>query len=287
MTATLVADGVLRLTAPNGSVLTGPGTNSYVLVGGESSRDWAIIDPGPAIDSHVQDLLSIVKDRLRWIFVTHTHNDHSPAAAVLAKHTGATCLGAVPPDDGKQDLTFKPDEIIGDGYTHALPAGRLQAIHTPGHVANHLCYLWQPQGMLFTGDHIMQGSTVVIIPPSGDMADYLASLEKLNDYDISQLAPGHGSVMEEPKKVVRKLVKHRMLREQKVLSGLRQFDWVSLQELTPVVYAEVAKKLHVVAQFSLHAHLLKLQQEGRVITKIEQNSQLWHLLTDDEVASNS
>lgn len=149
------------LTAPNGNRMTGPGTNSYLL----GREQLALIDPGPVIDSHIDTLLDVCGEQLRWILVTHTHPDHSPAARVIAERSGAELIGCVMDDDGHQDRSFRVAENLRHGQLLETPEFTLQAIHTPGHVANQFCYLLQEEGLLFSGDHIMEGSSVVIIPP--------------------------------------------------------------------------------------------------------------------------
>lgn len=252
---------VRRVTAPNASFMTGAGTNSYIL----GKDALTVLDPGPAIDEHVEAILAVGAENIKRIVVTHTHPDHSPAAAVLKEATGAELWGNAIDDDGYQDTTFVPDHsfsqddvLSGDGYA-------LRALHTPGHVDNHFCFLLEEEGMLFTGDHLMSGSTVVIIPPHGNMSDYIASLRLLLEYPIKMLAPGHGDVMPEPRAVVEWTIEHRLKRERKVLGGLEKTGSADLDALVPVVYDDVDTKLHEMAKMSLWAHLLKLEKEGRAI----------------------
>jgi glyoxylase-like metal-dependent hydrolase (beta-lactamase superfamily II) len=239
-------------------MMTGPGTNSY-LVG---RHDLAVIDPGPAIDSHVERLLEQARGRLRWILCTHTHMDHSPAAAALKAASGAQVLGR--PAPAGQDDSFEPDLVLEDGQRLDLGGLSLRAIHTPGHASNHLCYLLEETGMLFTGDHVMQGSTVVINPPDGDMRAYLRSLEKLLAEELRILAPGHGYLIGAPHKELRRLIAHRLARERKVIQGLERLREASIEELLPVVYDDVPARIHRVAARSLAAHLDKLAAEGAV-----------------------
>lgn len=245
---------VVRLTAPNPGVMTGPGTNTY-LVG---ENELAVIDPGPAIDSHIMKILELGQGRIRRILCTHTHLDHSPAAARLKAATGATVYGR--PAPAGQDESFAPDVILADGERVA----GLRALHTPGHASNHLCYLLEETRMLFTGDHVMQGSTVVINPPDGDMRAYLASLEKLLAEDIAIIAPAHGFLIGEPHKELRRLIAHRLSREAKVRRALEQHGPATLDALVPVVYDDVSSRMHRWAARSLSAHLDKLVAEGAV-----------------------
>lgn len=254
---------VTRLTAPNPGAMTGPGTNTY-LVGEE---EIAVIDPGPALDSHVAKILEAGAgrsgSRIRWILTTHTHMDHSPAAAALKAATGAQVMGLRAPAGASQDQAYAPDRILADGDRVALGNLHMRAIHTPGHASNHLCYLLEETGMLFTGDHVMQGSTVVINPPDGDMRAYLASLDKLLGVDIAIIAPGHGYLIGAPHREVKRLVAHRLAREAKVAAALGRRGESTLEELVGDVYDDVSPKLHPVAMRSLTAHLDKLVAEGR------------------------
>ncbi len=254
-------DLVCRVTAPNPGVMTGPGTNTYIV----GREDLALIDPGPESAPHLAAMLEAVGGQLKWIFCTHTHLDHSPGARALREATGAKVLGFAPaPDDGRQDTAFKPDLVLREGDVISLHGFRLRAIHTPGHASNHLCYLLEEQRLLFTGDHVMQGSTVVISPPDGDMTVYLESLERLLSLDLAALAPGHGHVIGKPHDEVRRLLAHRMKREQKVVAAFGHKNPATLDELLPFVYDDVPQRIHAVARRSLHAHLIKLAREGRV-----------------------
>ena len=257
--AVTVAPDIVRITAPNPGVMTGPGTNSYIL----GTRELVVIDPGPDIESHVRAIVSAVGDRLKWILCTHTHLDHSPAAHALKAATGAKIAGLTCPQDGRQDAQFAPDRVLSEGDTVELEGATLRAVHTPGHVCNHLCYFLLEQKLLFTGDHIMQGSTVVISPPNGSMKAYLASLEKLLSMDVAALAPGHGRLIRAPHEEVRKIIAHRLKREEKVLDALKRRSPGSLDELVPLAYDDVPERLHPVARRSLHAHLIKLVEDGR------------------------
>ena len=248
---------VTRLTAPNPGVMTGPGTNTYIVGN-------AVIDPGPAIDSHIEKILQF-KD-LKWVLCTHTHLDHSPAAAAIKAATGAQVLGR--PAPAGQDATFVPDLVLENGQRIQIGGMRgaltVRAIHTPGHASNHLCYLLEETRMLFTGDHVMQGSTVVINPPDGEMRAYLHSLERLLAEDIAIIAPGHGYLIGAPHKELRRLIAHRLNRERKVVAALVRLEHPSLEEMLPLVYDDVPERIHRVAARSLTAHLEKLVAEGAV-----------------------
>jgi glyoxylase-like metal-dependent hydrolase (beta-lactamase superfamily II) len=240
-------------------MMTGPGTNTY-LVGKD---EFAVIDPGPAIDSHIEKILA--GGPIRWILCTHTHMDHSPAAAAIKKATGAKIFGRPAPPG--QDASFAPDEVLSHNQRVLLGSVSFRAIHTPGHASNHLCYLLEQTKMLFTGDHVMQGSTVVINPPDGDMRAYLASLELLLKEDVAVLAPGHGYLIGEPHHELRRLIQHRLKREAKVRDAIAKLGTPTLEEMLPLVYDDVPQRLHGWAARSLSAHLAKLVADGEARTK--------------------
>lgn len=256
---------VRRIIAPNPGVMTGPGTNTYLL----GREQIAVVDPGPDDPAHLEAIIAEGAGRIRWIVVTHTHEDHSPAAAPLARATGAQLWGAAAPDDFYQDHSFVPDVPLAENVLLSSGEFTLRAIHTPGHVGNHYCLLLEEEGMLFTGDHIMNGSTVVIIPPSGDMKDYLDSLEKLKRYPLRHLAPGHGELMPEPVAAVDALIAHRLKREAKVAGALAASGGATLDELLPRAYDDVPVSLHPMARYSLLAHLLKLERDARATCRDE------------------
>lgn len=253
---------VIRVTAPNPGVMTGPGTNSY-LVGGGALDEWAVIDPGPDDPAHIAALIAAAPGPIRLVLATHTHSDHSPGCVRLAQATGATVLGRIADHPERQDATFRPQREPRHGERIAIGDVDLRVIHTPGHASNHLCFLLEAEKLLFTGDQVMQGSTVVINPPDGDMAAYLRSLEALAQEDIDWLAPGHGFLIDQPQDALRRLVRHRLAREAKVRAALQRLPGrLPVEALVPRVYDDVAPRLHGVAGRSLLAHLLKLRQDG-------------------------
>ena len=270
--AVVVAPGVRRLVAPNPGLMTGPGTNTYLL----GEREVAVVDPGPRIEVHLDAIRDESPGPIRWILVTHTHPDHSPAAMPLARHTDSTLLGMPPPQGKVQDKTFRPDRVVEDGELLETDEFTLRAVHTPGHASNHVCYRHEGERMLFTGDHIMNGSTVVIDPPDGSMSDYLASLDKLRTLDLAALAPGHGAIIDNPNEVIDWLIDHRLGREAKVIAALEAHPGSTLWDLTPHVYDEVDPKLHRLASRSLLAHLEKLELENRA----ERTDDRWRLMPD-------
>ncbi len=258
-----VAAGVRRLTAPNPGLMTGPGTNTY-LVG---SAEPVVVDPGPADESHTAAIVAAAAPLgpIRTIVVTHTHVDHAPGAAALAAATGARVVAFGPAE------AFEPDERVGEGWTLPVPGPvrsgslTLRALHTPGHASDHLCWLVEEHAMLLTGDHVMHGSTVVIRPPDGDLHQYLASLVRVRDADppVRLLAPGHGRVMDHVSEVIDALVAHRLARHERVASVLAQRGEGSVDELLAEVYGDVTERQLPVARFSLWAHLRALTQEDR------------------------
>jgi glyoxylase-like metal-dependent hydrolase (beta-lactamase superfamily II) len=254
-------DDVVRVTAPNPGVMTGPGTNTY-LVG---RRQLAVVDPGPADPRHLDAVASAGAGRIRWIVVTHTHPDHAPGAARLATWTGAERLGFAATGG------FHPDRTVGDGFALGPPGPALSAVHTPGHASDHLCWLLDragadgPSRVLFSGDHVMQGSTVVIAPPDGDMGTYLASLRRVRGLDppVVAIAPGHGSVITDPAGAVDAYLAHRLERGARVAAALEAAGSATVDDLVAEVYADVDEERHPIARRSLWAHLRLLADGGR------------------------
>ncbi len=255
--ASALSPMVRRIVAENPGMMTGPGTNTY-LVGID---EIAVIDPGPGEASHLDAIAGCGGDRIRWILLTHTHEDHSPGAVGLKKLTGAEIL-AFGPGEGKGKVRL--DGTLGDGAVIEATEFHLTALHTPGHASNHLCYLLNEERTLFTGDHIMQGSTVVIGPPDGDMAAYFASLEKLKTIRprLRAIAPGHGHLIDDPMATIDDYIAHRRAREQQVLDVLRRRGTATIAEIVEEIYTDVAPELHPVARRTVWAHLRKLADDG-------------------------
>ena len=260
-----LAPGLRRIVAPNPSMMTGPGTNTYLF----GTDAIAVLDPGPIIESHLEYIQQKAAAPIRWILVTHTHPDHSPGAAVLADATGAELLGMVAPDGEHQDVTFAPHRLIADGDIIETDEFRLEAVHTPGHASNHLCFRHAGLNWVFTGDHIIDGSTVVINPPDGNMKHYLQSLERLRRLDCVAIAPGHGNVISDPERIIDWTIRHRLEREAKILAAVESTPDLTSMELVPKVYQDVDVKLYGWAERSLLAHLLKLEDDG-IVTRDEQ-----------------
>jgi glyoxylase-like metal-dependent hydrolase (beta-lactamase superfamily II) len=252
-----LAPGVRRVLARNPGPLTGPGTNTWMV----GDAEVAVIDPGPADPAHVEAIVAASGGRIRWILVTHTHRDHSPASALLRERTGAPVVGRRAPDDGRQDRRFQPDIEPGEGEGIELAGRTLRCIPTPGHASNHVCWLLPDAGILFSGDHILGAVTPVILPPDGDMDEYLQSLARLRALPLSRIAPGHGPVLDDPPGVIDGLVAHRLRREAKVSAALEPAP-LTLDGLLPRVYADVDLSLHDLARHTLLAHLIRLERRG-------------------------
>ncbi len=264
-----VAPGIRRIVARNPSPFTFKGTGTYVIGEGEV----AVIDPGPDQGEHVAALLAgLAGERVTHILITHTHRDHSPAAAPLKEMTGAVTYGFGPHAGGRRgepgieeggDWDFMPDLALRDGDEIVGPGWRFEAVHTPGHTSNHLCFALAGSGILFSGDHVMGWSTSVIAPPDGDMNAYMASLDKLLWRADAVYWPTHGPAITEPKEHVRAFIAHRREREAGIIDCLA----AGPQPIAAIVdrlYVGLGPGLHRAAQRSVHAHLLDLLARGLV-----------------------
>ena len=268
-----IGPDVLRVTAANPGMMTGPGTNSYLI--GNAEQGVAVIDPGPLLEEHIDALIAAAPGQIRWILCTHTHLDHSPASTVLKQRTGAATYGMPPPPFPNQDQSFSPDHIVSHHERLNIAGTVIRVVHTPGHASNQVCFLLESQNLMFTGDHIMQGSTVVISPPDGSMIEYLASLRLLLDEKIDHFAPGHGFLMDKPAENVDRILIHRQERENKVMAALRKAGQpATLEALVKLAYDDTPERLHAVAQKSLRAHLEKLRIEARA----QLDGELWGLV---------
>ncbi len=243
--ASAISPLVRRLVAPNAGPLTGAGSNTY-LVGVD---EIVVVDPGPDIASHVDAVIGCGGDRIRWITVTHSHADHAGGAAALAARTGAEVLLY---------------GTIDEGFELEATEFRLMTMHTPGHTPDHLCFLLEEERMLFSGDTVIDGPGVMIAPPGGDMAAYLASLERLSSrrLRLRTIAPGHGHLIDDPAARLAGYIAHRLEREASIVAAL-EAGAVSVDEVVAAVYVDLAPALHEAAAGTVHAHLLKLSAEGR------------------------
>ena len=264
---------ISRLLAPNPSPFTFRGTGVYLVGPNETARDVAVIDPGPLIPEHIEALKAAIADKtVTHILVTHTHSDHSPAAQPLKEWTGAKTYGFGPHGAGLDDSVkveeggdraFVPDVAVRDGDVIAGNGFTFDCVCTPGHTSNHMCYALREEQALFTGDHVMGWSTTVVAPPDGDMAQYMASLRKLLARDDRILYPTHGAPVHHPKPFLQAYLDHRLEREAQILGCIRQ-GIRTIPEIVPRLYADVDKRLHPAAARSVLAHLIQLEQEGRV-----------------------
>ena len=282
--AECVAEGIRRIVAPNPSPLTFKGTNTYIV----GTREPVVIDPGPNLDSHIEAVLSAIQPRrqLSKILLTHTHLDHSEMARRLADETGAKICAFGDYTAGRRDgylldahfagcefeegidKSLEPDVRIVDGEEIQVDDWTINAIWTPGHIGNHLCFDIGEAGILFSGDHVMTWSTTVVSPPSGDMTDYLDSLEKLISLGQRRLLPGHGAEHADGLGVMHHLFAHRRLRERQILEA---FDGgrLSAAQIADEIYTHVAPSLRRAASMNVLAHLLDLRRQG--VVEVEGN----------------
>ena len=265
--------GIARVLAHNPSAFTYYGTQTY-LVG---DKEVAVIDPGPDLPEHVEALVDAIGGRpVAAIMCTHTHRDHSPASRPLAEATGAPIVGCAPlaletvgpRADAAFDGDYVPGRVLGDGETLEIDGRRITAVATPGHTSNHLCFACD--GALFSGDHVMGWSTTVVVPPDGDMADYMASLDKLRAREDRVYYPAHGPAVTNPRQYVRGLIGHRMQREKQVLKlvGEKARD---IPDIVANAYPGLDPRLVVAAGGSVLAHLLDLERRGLV----ERQGETW------------
>jgi glyoxylase-like metal-dependent hydrolase (beta-lactamase superfamily II) len=259
--------GIARLLAPNPSAFTFTGTQTYLA----GSREVAIIDPGPDLPEHLNALVQAVAERpVVAILCTHTHRDHSPAARPLAQLTGAPIIGCAalaledvgPRADAAFDGDYWPDRVLADGEWIEVDGERLTAVATPGHTSNHLCFAYR--GVLFTGDHVMGWSTTVVVPPDGDMADYMASLAKLKARDDRIFYPAHGPAVKKPAQLLRGMLGHRMQRERQILRIIGEAP-AAIPDIVLQAYPGLDPRLLVAAGGSVWAHLLDLERRGLVM----------------------
>lgn len=268
---------VRRVIAENPSAFTFHGTGTYIV--GDPQGGMAVIDPGPALPAHLEALLTATaQGRVSHILITHTHSDHSPLAADLARATGAPVYAFgphPPPPDGARaeqdgDLDFRPDIRIGDGAVIKGEGWTMEAIHTPGHISNHLCFALREEDALFSGDHVMGWSTSVVSPPDGNMADYFASLRKLLPRGEGVYFPTHGPPIPNPKAHVEAFLAHRAAREEQILACVRE-GRTTIPEMVAHMYREVPAHLHPAAARSVLAHLIHMTGDGRLTADPEPN----------------
>jgi glyoxylase-like metal-dependent hydrolase (beta-lactamase superfamily II) len=258
---------IRRVIAPNGGSFTFHGTGTYIVGRGKV----AVIDPGPALPDHVDAILAAVEgETISHQIITHTHRDHSPAARLIAAETGAKTYGFGPHGGGRgagdveegADHDFSPDVTVRDGDVIAGEGWTLEAVHTPGHTSNHLCFGLAEENALFSGDHVMGWSTSVISPPDGDMAAYFASLEKLLARDDHIYWPTHGAPITDPKPLVEAFIAHRRDREQQISDCLRR-GINAIPRMVEAMYPDIDPGLHPAAARSVLAHLIHMVEDNR------------------------
>jgi glyoxylase-like metal-dependent hydrolase (beta-lactamase superfamily II) len=267
-----VEPAIARVLAHNPSAFTFYGTQTYLL----GDKEVGVVDPGPDLPEHVEALVRAIGARpVAAILCTHTHRDHSPAARPLANLTGAPIVGCAPlaledvgpRADASFDGDYRPDRVLGDGETIEIDGRQLNAVATPGHTSNHLCFAYE--GALFSGDHVMGWSTTVVVPPDGDMADYMQSLEKLRQRDDRIYYPAHGPPVDKPQQYVRHLIGHRLQRERQILRLVAERPR-EIPDIVADAYPGLDPRLVNAAGGSVLAHLLDLERRGLVVRHEEQ-----------------
>jgi glyoxylase-like metal-dependent hydrolase (beta-lactamase superfamily II) len=268
---------VQRLTAPNPGMMTGPGTNSYLI--GDAQSGFIVIDPGPRDREHIQRLWQACGGDVRFIVCTHSHPDHSPGATLLKKlcaenGVNVRIMGMASADTAREHSRFVPDHELRDGDRLVLHSGQdthtLRVVHTPGHAANHLCLIVEEDGLLISGDHILNGSTTVVDPPDGHMGDYMASLDKLSSlctqYQVEFILPAHGYVLGNvwgeaysALDCIARLKAHRLTRDAKVRRVMQAMPQGNPDTWLPLAYDDVPQQLWPVAMRSLMAHVAYIQ----------------------------
>ncbi len=262
-----LAPGLRRVIARNPGPFTFHGTGTYIIGQGEV----AVIDPGPLLEDHLNAILAATRGELiTHILVTHTHGDHAPLAAPLKERTGATILGcapapsaALPSHEEEHDTDYNPDRVLADGEQIEGPGWTLEAVHTPGHTASHLCFAWPERNILFPGDHVMGWSTTIISPPDGDMAAYMNSLDRLEERPESVYYPTHGPAIENAHEHIRALRRHRLQREAQLLELLKE-GVSTIPAMVEAAYPDLPRMMHPAGERSVLAHLIKLEAEGLI-----------------------
>jgi len=267
--AVALSPGVRRIVVNNPSAFTFKGTSTFIVGRGRV----AVIDPGPDDESHFAALLAALRgETVTHILVTHSHADHSPLARRLKQATGATVCaqGAVSPPretglrlDASIDHAFTPDVTLAENEAVTGPGWTLEALFTPGHMSNHMCFALREEQALFSGDHVMAWATSVIAPPDGDMGQYFASLRKLLDREDRVYHPGHGPSRHDPLPLVRGYLAHRRMREEAIRARVAQ-GARSVGDIVAAIYADVDPKLHGAAALSTTAHLEHLVEQGKL-----------------------
>ena len=269
--ADMVLPGVRRIIANNPGPFTYTGSGTYII----GTGDVAVIDPGPNDLSHLDALIAALPgEKISHILITHTHSDHCGGARTLAERCGAPIFGFgahpvrkqqddAPALDEGADYGFRPDRLIKDGEMIEGSDWRIEAVHTPGHLSNHLCFALERQNALFTGDHMMGWATTVVAPPDGDMGAYIESLNRLLSRDDEIYLPTHGAPINNPKRFVRAVRTHRLMRDGQIIEQLKN-GRTRIKEIVAVMYSDIDKRLHGAAALNVLAHLIRLVRIGSV-----------------------
>ena len=297
-----LSERIIRVIANNPGPFTFTGSGTYLITNQDGSGPCAVIDPGPHDEAHIQALLDACPpEGISHILITHTHNDHCGGARLLqqAAQERFSTLGAPPllgfgehpvadpQEDGPAleegaDYDFHPDIQITDDETVTGESWTLRAVHTPGHLSNHLCFALDEENALFTGDHMMGWATTVIIPPDGHMGDYFASLERLLERDDRCYYPTHGAPIEEPHGFVRAVRTHRRMRDRQILNCLERGQH-TIQDMVETMYRDVDPRLHVAAALNVLAHLIHLHEQGRVVAEPSPGLKAYYTLIKDRL----
>ncbi len=267
----IVAEGVECILAPNAGLMTGQGTNTYLVWAHDGS--CAVIDPGPDDPSHLDAVVEAIAAHgvLEAMLVTHGHHDHDAGAPRLRERTGAPVLA------WSREGTAAAARTLADGAEVVVGGRAVRALHTPGHRFDHLCFLLEDSGVLFAGDLVAGVGTVAIAPPEGDLTDYMASLRRLRDLPLRMVLPGHGPPIDTPRQRLDEYIAHREVREAQVLAALADGPRTAAA-MVAAIYAEVDPALHPAAALSVTAHLLKLEREGRVVRSDAAEGEAWRRL---------
>lgn len=279
-----ISPRIRRVLARNPSPFTYTGTGTYIIGTGQV----AVIDPGPDDAEHVAALdAALAGERVSHIVITHNHRDHSPAARMMAQSASAALVGCAalqlvddgPRADAAFDMDYAPAQVLQDGERISGPDWTLEAVATPGHTSNHLCFALIEEKALFTGDHVMGWSTSVVSPPDGDMAAYMASLKKLLQRDDSIYYPTHGDPVQDPQRLARGMLAHRKQREAQIVRLLSEEGAQTIAQMVRIMYAMINKGLHGAAGRSVLAHLIDMQARG-LVRQIDNDQ--WQLVQQEE-----
>lgn len=256
-----IAAGLRRLTAPNPSPMTGPGTNSYIVGHGP----YVVVDPGVDDEVHLQTLVDACENNIAAICLTHRHPDHVGGAALLAERTGAPVRAWPKPELGHYDRPVHVDQPLADSETLAVGDMRLVVRYTPGHASDHVAFELSEPAILLAGDTLMTDATVVILPPDGDMGAYFATLERLASLRLRRIAPAHGRMLDNPSDMIAEVIAHRRQREGQVAAALSPDTPCSAEELAEQIYPNLDGRLKTMATMQVQAHLLHLQRYSRAV----------------------